>query len=229
MTLLGELLRDTPWLGAEKHSAAAGVERVGASVRPLTIREQQIRSLVQQLFFPRESAPVRRIGFTPVESSPATARLSLDVAKALVEEGNYDVALIDACIGETPLFSRLQIPAPSGAQAPWMIAPKLWLAPCESWCSTRSRPVATDEHLGRLRELMAEFDFSIVHCPPVPWLTARAGDCCDGLVLVLTANRTRRLAAAQVKQQLSQTGIPLLGTVLAERRFPVPDGLYRSL
>jgi len=50
-----------------------------------------------------------------------------------------------------------------------------------------------------------------------------------GLVLVLTANKTRRLVAAQIKDQMSQARVPLLGTVLAERRFPVPQGLYRGL
>jgi len=48
-------------------------------------------------------------------------------------------------------------------------------------------------------------------------------------VLVLAANKTRRLVAAQIKDQLSKAQVPLLGTVLAERRFPVPRGLYRSL
>jgi Mrp family chromosome partitioning ATPase len=48
-------------------------------------------------------------------------------------------------------------------------------------------------------------------------------------VLVLTANQTRRLVAAQIKEQLRKAQVPLLGTVLAKRRFPVPQGLYRSL
>ena len=83
--------------------------------------------------------------------------------------------------------------------------------------------------MSRLRELTAEFDFSILSCAPVSWLTATIGQTCDGLVLVLTANRTRRLVALQIKDQLRQAQVPLLGTVLADRRFPVPQGLYRSL
>jgi Mrp family chromosome partitioning ATPase len=63
----------------------------------------------------------------------------------------------------------------------------------------------------------------------VSWLTASIGRASDGLVLVLTANKTRRLVAAQVRDQLTKAQVPLLGTVLAERRFPVPQGLYRSL
>ena len=77
--------------------------------------------------------------------------------------------------------------------------------------------------------MTAEFEFSILWCAPVSWLTASIGRACDGLVLVLTANKTRRLVAAQVKDQLAKAQVPLLGTVLAERRFPVPQGLYRSL
>ena len=200
MTLLGELLREPSTVEAEKGNVPARIERVDPTQsRAISVREEQIHSLVQQLFFPRESAPVRRVGFTPVEASPPTASLCLDVAKALVDESNHEVVLIDACVGEVPLSSRLQIPAPTGVQVPWTITPRLWLAPWESWCPEH-KP-ATDQNIERLREIAAEFDFSIVHCPPVCWLTARVGHVCDGLVLVLTANRTRRLAAAQVKQQ----------------------------
>lgn len=230
MSLLGEILREPAQPAEERHNVPTRIERaLPSQPHAFSVREEQIHSLVQQLFFPRDSAPVRRVGFAPVDGAPSTARLCLDVAKALVDEGCYEVAVIDACAGESPLSSRLEIPAPSGAQAPWAIAPRLWLAPCESWCPQGSRPPATDANMERLRELMSEFDFSIVTCPPVSWLTAKLGHGCDGLVLVLTANRTRRMVAAQVKQRLDQSGIPLLGTVLAERSFPVPEGLYRSL
>jgi hypothetical protein len=233
MSLLGELLtemRPTP-ASTEKRQSSVRIEKAGRSGPPLTssLREEQIHSLVQQLFFRREAGPVRRVGFTPVEASAQTARLCLDVARALVDESKYEVGLIDAGVGELPLPTQLQIPTPTGAQAHWAIVPRLWLAPREIWCPPESQQPANDQNLERLRELTTEFDFSIVHCPPASWLTARIGHSCDGLVLVLTANRTRRLVAAQVTDQLRKTYIPVLGTVLAERRFPVPDGLYRSL
>jgi Mrp family chromosome partitioning ATPase len=37
------------------------------------------------------------------------------------------------------------------------------------------------------------------------------------------------MVASQLKDQLRKAQVPLLGTVLAERRFPVPQGLYRNL
>jgi Mrp family chromosome partitioning ATPase len=103
------------------------------------------------------------------------------------------------------------------------------MVPRQSWLEETCGQRATDHAICKLHELTAEFDFSILWCAPASWLTASIGQACDGLVLVLTANKTRRLVAVQIKDQLNKAQIPLLGTVLAERRFPVPQGLYRSL
>ncbi len=119
-----------------------------------------------------------------------------------------------------PLQAQLQIASPSRAEADWPIAPRLWMVPRQSWLPEPAGHRITEQNLSRLRELTSEFDFSILCCAPVSWLTASIGQTCDGLVLVLTANKTRRLVAAQIKDQLSKAQVPLLGTVLAERRFP---------
>ena len=103
------------------------------------------------------------------------------------------------------------------------------MVPRQSWLPDARGQRITDQNISRLRELTAEFDFSVLWCAPVSWLTASIGQTCDGLVLVLTANKTRRLVAAQTKDQLIKAQVPLLGTVLAERRFPVPQGLYQNL
>jgi hypothetical protein len=151
------------------------------------------------------------------------------VAGALAEESKYDVGLIDAYSDSLRLETKLQILSPNPAAATWPIAPHLWMVPRYSWLPEDYGQRITDQNLSRLRELTTEFDFSILWCAPVSWRMASIGQTCDGLVLVLAANKTRRLVAAQIKDQLSKAQIPLLGTVLAERRFPVPRGLYRSL
>ena len=194
-----------------------------------SLHDEQIHALVQQLFFQHQSGPVRHVGFSPVEASTATATLCLEVAKVLAAEGKYDVGLIDAHSDSVHLQTHLQIPSAQRAEPTWPIAPRLWMVPRQNWLPDSSRHRITDHNLSRLRELTTEFDFSILWCAPVSWLTASIGQACDGLVLVLTANKTRRLVAAQIKDQLSKAQVPLLGTVLAERRFPVPQGLYRSL
>ena len=228
-TLLG-LLAETPVTAEQPRVTPIREQVPRKAVSPTaSVHDDQIHALVQQLFFRHESKPVRHVGFATVEASTATATLCLEVAKALAEEDRYDVGLIDAHPDSVPLQTQLQIPFPNRAEATWPIGPRLWIVPRQSWLPDACGQRITDQNLSRLRELTTEFDFSILWCAPVSWLTASIGQTCDGLVLVLTANRTRRLVASQVKDQLSKARVPLLGTVLAERRFPVPQGLYRSL
>jgi Mrp family chromosome partitioning ATPase len=227
-TVLG-LLAETP--AAERPRVTPIREQFQPKAVSLgaSVHDEQIYALVQQLFFRHESGPVRHVGFSPVEGSTATATLCLEVAKALAAEERYDVGLIDAQSDAVPLQTHLRIPVAQRAEASWPIAPRLWMVPRQSWLPDARGQRVTDQNLSRLRELTTEFDFSILWCAPVSWLTASIGHACDGLVLVLTANKTRRLVATQIKDQLSKAQVPLLGTVLAERRFPVPQGLYRSL
>lgn len=52
---------------------------------------------------------------------------------------------------------------------------------------------------------------------------------CDGVVLVLTANRTRKESALRAKEYLMQCNAELLGAVLEGRTFPVPEAIYQRL
>jgi len=227
---LRELLVETP-PDAERPPTTpiTGQAQREAVFPAVSVHDEQIHALVQQLFLRPESRPVRHVGFATIEPATATATLCLEIARALAAEDRYDVGLIDANPDSFPLQTQLQIPPPNRAEATWPIAPRLWMVPRQSWLPDEGGRRLTDQNLSRLRELTTEFDFSILWCAPVSWLTASIGQACDGLVLVLTANKTRRLVAAQIKDQLSKAQVPLLGTVLAERRFPVPQGLYRSL
>jgi len=236
MSTLGELLRAVPVPAkAEPYAAAEARVRAREEAKPravavpaFSLHDEQIRALVQQLFFQHEAGRIRNACFAPIESSAQVAPMCLDIARALADEGKYDVGLIDANYDGASLQRELQLDIPDHARGACAVSSRLWLVPRQSWWPQPDRhPV--DRDIERLRDFMTEFDFSILCCAPVSWLTARIAQSCDGLVLVLTANKTRRLVAAQIKEQLGKARIPLLGTVLAERRLPVPQGLYRKL
>ena len=230
MNTLRALLAETPPAAEQPRTTPITEQVQREAVSPTaSVHAEQIHALVQQLFFRPESRPVRHVGLATIEPSTATATLCLEVARALAAEDRYDVGLIDAYPDSVPLQTQLQIPSPNPAVATWPIAPRLCMVPRQSWLPDADGRRLTDRNLSRLRELTTEFDFSILCCAPVSWLTASIVQTCDGLVLVLTANKTRRLVAAQIKDHLSKAQVPLLGTVLAERRFPVPQGLYRNL
>jgi Mrp family chromosome partitioning ATPase len=83
----------------------------------------------------------------------------------------------------------------------------------------------------RLKELRLEFDYTVLHAPPAGLCSEAAllGHLSDGVVLVLQANSTRRVAAQKVKQMLHASNVRLLGTVLNQRTFPIPEAIYKRL
>ena len=203
--------------------------REDAVSRATSLRDEQVQALVEQLFLRPESVPARYVGFTASEPLTETAPLCLEIARALAEEGRYDVGLVDASPGAIPLQTQLSVAPPARPETAWPIAPRLWLVPRQNWLSSSEGSRIREQSFSRLREVTLEFDFAILCCPSVSWLTTRIGNALDGLVLVLTANKTRRLVAAQMKDLLRKAQVPLLGTVLADRRFPIPEALYRKL
>jgi len=55
------------------------------------------------------------------------------------------------------------------------------------------------------------------------------GQLSDGVILGLEAHRTRRIAARITKERLQAANVRLLGVVLNQRTFPIPEGIYRKL
>jgi Mrp family chromosome partitioning ATPase len=196
-------------------------------LRGNSIHDEQIRGLVQQLFFRQSPGLVRHVGFAAVDAETETAQLCLDVATALSESGPNDVGLVDARLQSEPLHISLGLTTANRLDASWLLASRLWLAPRRKWLDESQR--VWDPSLSRLRAVTLEFDFSVLCLDPFSWLTTRLSQTCNGVVMVLTANKTRRLVATRMYEQLRRARIPVLGTVLAERRFPVPAGLYRNL
>jgi Mrp family chromosome partitioning ATPase len=83
----------------------------------------------------------------------------------------------------------------------------------------------------RLAELRGEFEYMLIDAPG----TSVCGDAqllglvADAAILVVEANVTRRLTARKAKESLEAAGVHLLGTVLHNRSFPIPESLYKRL
>jgi Mrp family chromosome partitioning ATPase len=197
--------------------------------RSASVQEEQIRALVQQLFFRQEFPLVRHVGVVAPDPQTDTGPLCVSIARVLAEDESRAVGLIEASPGSIALPIDRKSPPSSRKASGSEVAPRLWVVPLENWLAGPDSSPVLDQSLYRLRQIASGFDFSLLRCPPTAWLTSRVAQGCDGLVLVLTANKTRRLVAAQMRDQLRSAGIPVLGTVLAGRRFPVPQGLYRNL
>lgn len=201
---------------------------------------EQIRLLVRQLFFPGWPKPPRHVAISAVDAKTYTAEICMRVAKVLSTQVAGSVCVIEANPHNPELekvFSWGDRPVPvsdglgslrSSAQR---ISARLWLAPLRllNGEAENSSPAQWLER--RLLDFRLEFDYTILHAPPVgPYSeTALLGHLSDGVALVLEANVTRRAAAQKAKERLQAANARVLGTVLSERTFPIPEAIYRRL
>lgn len=199
-----------------------------SSLTATSVHDEQIRLLVQQLFSWDGDPQYRHVAFSTADPQTDIARMCLSVAQVLGEHGQHDVGLIDAGVESTRLALRIGTSAETGGGT-WELETRLWLVSREEWLEADLRGAVSAASLARLQAVSRQFDFSLLCCDPMSSLPARIGRVGNGLVLVLTANKTRRLVAQRMREQLRAAGVPLLGTVLASRQFPVPAALYRKL
>lgn len=101
----------------------------------------------------------------------------------------------------------------------------LWLSSDRAAASARSGMAA------RIEQLRKTFEYVLVDAPAVSGNseTPIFGRAADGVVMVLEAFSTRREAALKAKERIQASGGKLIGIVLNDRRFPIPEKLYRRL
>ncbi len=82
-----------------------------------------------------------------------------------------------------------------------------------------------------MAELRSHFDYVLVDAPPLSASNdaIALGAASDGVVIVLKAHASRRETARKAVEDLKAANVRVLGAVLNQRTFPVPDGLYSKL
>lgn len=183
----------------------------------------QIHGLVSRIFSQANRPPVRQIVFSAIGSNIDVDEVCQRVARVLAAERPAEIALVTTA-GWSCDFRR-GIPL---KRISTQIGRNFWCVPGPSTTGLGESFTSLDLYLAALR---AEFEYSIVASPPagesdVAIATAR---CADGIVLVLSTQTSRRAAALRVKGTLCETGVRLLGAVLVDREFSIPERLYRRL
>jgi hypothetical protein len=176
--------------------------------------------LVNQLFFAGEAHAHRRVLFAAVDDETQIGHLCERVARALSRLSASPVALV--CDEPVVIASELEGPAQvSVCSAASQMDENLWRVPFEFLDEAFPAELGVEE--GASAPYVV-FGVSI-NAPAAPSFCGA----CDGAVLVLNANRTRREAAVRAKEILAACNVQLLGAVLNNRTFPVPEFLYRRL
>ena len=214
--------------------AAASAAQRTAALRP----DPYASSIVQRLYLGAEGTAPQAVSFISMERTRSDT-LCARVAENLAAQITGTVCVVDANF-ENPLVHKyFHLPNDRGlAESLGSVDPievfgsrapgsDLTVIPAGS-----VRPVAMNERLAeRIRELREQFDYAILRVP----IGSSSTDTCvlsrltGNAVMVIEAHATRRDAAARLKLQLEQNGVVVLGAVLNNRRFPIPQSLYSKL
>lgn len=185
--------------------------------------QEQIYGLARNVFSSAAIAPVRQVIFTTAGSDVDVFDLTRRVAQAFAQQGLGEIALLSTD-PELPA-QTCNLPVKQIAR---QIARNLWSIEVPGSNIGGGRIECLYSYM---RAVRAEFAYSIVVAAGGSKSEAAIdlGQFADGLVLVLSAQKTRRAAAVHMKQALDEKRVRLLGTVLIDREFPIPDRVYRHL
>jgi len=202
---------------------------------------EELTKLVQRLFLLPESP--RSVVFSSVERGAGCTWLATQVARALASNGRNRVCLVDANLRHPAVHDVFGMTNHNGladavaASAPLQgylrksAVPNLWLLTCGSPEKAEQAMGASEQMLECIRQLRTQFDFVIIDAAPMNLYTdaLRLASAADGIALVLKANSSRREIAQRMLQEARNANVRILGAVLNQRTFPIPESLYKRL
>ena len=204
---------------------------------------EEFTKLVQRLFIMPGNESPRTVVFASPERGNGSSWVCARVAEVLASQVSGSVCLVDANLRRPGLHSQFAIENPYGLSdallrpdpvrsfAQNLGRPNLWLVSCGSNAEGAQNLLSTDRMRLRMSELRAEFDYVLLD-------VAALGDAndavllgcgADGVVLVLKANSSRRESARKAMQDLQNAKARVLGAVLNQRTFPIPESIYNKI
>lgn len=220
---------------AADHAAAQSVMRSNAS----DIYSEEMLRLVRSIFLSTEVSAPRQVVFCGVDGENGSSAVCASAGRTLAANNSQSVCLIEANVRsprlpnilgvkETTAFSRRPV---SLLEQCVQIDVNLWLGKPDLLTSNGRKLLPVDELRKRLAQLREEFESVLINAPGISGSgdAQLLGQVADAAILVIEANRTRRLTARKAKETLDAAGVRLLGTVLNNRTFAIPEAIYRKL
>lgn len=203
---------------------------------------EEIMKLVQRLFFRSgQACGPRVVSFSGIARDDRSSWICARAAESLGSQTDTSVCVVDANFWSPQLHTNFAAGNDDGLAAALtssdpirsfampLSTGNVWLLPAGSSCGN---PYTQVERLrARFAELRDEFNYVLINAPPLAREAEATlmGQLGDGIVLIVEANQTRRESARQAKDHLEAAQVPILGAVLDQRTFPIPEFLYRKL
>jgi hypothetical protein len=199
--------------------------------------DQQMRLLVQRVFLSMNGSAARQVVFFGVDGASNSSRVCAAAGRMLSYATSKRVCLVEGNVRSSRLYSTLGIEGVprlmrrdgAGGEMCLEVGANLWLAKLAGLSGKQGEFPSIEEMRRFFRALEEQFDYVLIDAPD-----ANATDdalvlssIADGSILVVEAHHTRKLNARIAKEKCDAAGVTLLGTVLDNRTFPIPERLYR--
>jgi Mrp family chromosome partitioning ATPase len=210
--------------------------------------DQQIRNeeckLIQQVFLQPGPGKRQTVLFGAVDRRTESATICAQTAQLLAAQIDRSVCVVDADLRNPSLHhhfrshgahSRGLLDAlrdgDSALGAAHQIGANLSLLPSGARGANAHTALTSDRLALLFSRLRLRFDYVLISAPPLGQCAESMllGQLSDGVILVVEANATRREHARKVQESLAAARVPLLGVVLNNRTFPIPESLYGRL
>ena len=203
----------------------------------------ELTKMVQKVFLMPGSEYNHTVIFTGSDEGNGCSWICARVAELLASQITGTVCVVDANLQNPTLHEQFGVANHHGLSdalrqtgtirgyISQLSRRNLALVSCGSDAKDSQGLVTTDRMRMRLNELRAEFDYVLIDCPStnVSNVALSLGSVADGVVLVLKANATRKDKARGAVRDLQAAKVKVLGAVLNQRTFPIPDKIYNKL
>lgn len=206
------------------------------------IANDEVAKLVHRLFFHGDSSHnPKAVSFSGITREDRSSWICACAARSLALQTSASVCVVDANLWVPQLHTHFDSTNGIGLAAALVCDEpirkfteplpngNLWLM--SSGVMNRTLYTHAERWRARFTELRDEFNYILINaCSLARESEATlAGQLADGTVLIVEANKSRRESVRRAKDRLNSSEVCLLGAVLDQRTFPIPDFLYRKL
>lgn len=226
-------------------SAAGGSAAAAAPALTSTLEKgslEQINLLVQQVFMAPSADAPRVVVLTSADPGTGCTWVTAHVAEILAGRVAGSVCVVDANLRDPSLHQQFGVDNAVGLSDALLqldpirgyvrslSLPNLFIMSSGSDPQAAESLVASDRMRLRITELRSEFDFVLLDtcAMSVANDSIGLGSFADGVLIVIKANASRKESARQAVQDLQEGKAKVLGAVLNQRSFPIPDKIYKK-
>jgi capsular exopolysaccharide synthesis family protein len=186
---------------------------------------------------------IKTILVTGTAHGGGTSTAAVNLATSLADDARHSVLVVDANLRTPGLHRFFNTDAAEGMSELLDVRGEknfrfkkigdndLYLFPCGLRRSGGEGYFESRRFDGFLNNVRNSFDYVIFDCAPVQGFPDTQTLCSkvDGVILVITYDKTRRQVALRAKKELQDAGANILGVVINRRKYYIPDWIYRRL